>query len=150
MNQPDTADGTPPKVEPMPRFWWLNPWREALEWKRRADNSLASGIKAAEKYAALFKDNSEMKVELLQQEGEIAKLRTDLSKTGEAVAWWKSSAESQYKLAKEQVEKRQAAEAELADVKNHRDTLLARGIQSAFQVNPPAKRKPAKKKGGKR
>lgn len=37
----------------MPPFWWLNPWREAKAWRRRAESGYASATRSAEKYVRL-------------------------------------------------------------------------------------------------
>jgi len=80
MNEPNTpAEGTTPTANhaPMPRFWWLNPWSEAIAWHRRAENAYRSGVEAAKKYAKLAGEKLACNQEVYEQANRILSLHRE-------------------------------------------------------------------------
>lgn len=71
---------SPLKPEPMPPFWWLNPWSEALEWKRRAENGFAMTMKMAKKCSDQYAKYVRLAGEKLQIEADNLAAREALSK----------------------------------------------------------------------
>lgn len=114
----DTKSPAKLKTMPLPAFWWLNPWSEAIAWHRRAENGFATHMKTCDELRETYIALSRCQIVKGDMTAEIDQLRKDLADTAGAVSNLKQSCEQHYKTAGEQVARRVAAENALADARD--------------------------------